>query len=105
MVKDRKGVEIKVGARECPVDFLVMPYFRVILIKNQNEGCWHICSNPSWSFASEALSTVLFNAANNYVEYMNCGVRHRMIRFSDLKLYIPGVQDFKSECALDPRLA
>ena len=39
------------------------------------------------SSVREAVDRLLMNAANTYVEYENCGVRYRMIRYRQLRDY------------------
>jgi hypothetical protein len=58
-----------------------------ILICKMGENPWTPISNPhndAWMFAC---SGKLWNYANDYVEYKNCGVRYRIIRRSDAEHY------------------
>ena len=60
---------------------------RVFLTKLEGGCCWEIISNPRVDNFSKAMNAILANFANNYAEYKNCGVLHRMVRFEDIELY------------------
>jgi len=75
------------------------PTDRVSLVKHvTNEHFWSIVSNPVWGFHERACSDVLDNEFVSYVEYENCNVLHRMIRFSDFAKY--GMQENEIASAL-----
>lgn len=54
-------------------------------------GYWQPVANPRWSMFTEAMSTLLMNSCNDYIEYANSGVRYRMIRWKDREKY--GIED------------
>jgi hypothetical protein len=81
----------------------IKPYFRVILLQGDIEYFWHICSNPKWDIFTQSCSDILLNEANKYVEYLNCGIKHRMIRFQDINSYMENLGEFNTEWALNPR--
>lgn len=60
---------------------------RILLAKLQKDPEWSIVNNPRMSTYEKAISTILNNYPNRYVEYINCGVQHRMIRRSELAEY------------------
>lgn len=80
----------------------IHPYYRVILLKHVDSYSWSIQTNPTMGQCERALSNVLINAANEYCEFKNCGVLHRMIRFDDIDKYFDNINEFKIEWALDP---
>ncbi len=92
-------------AGKVPVEHLVMPHFRVVLLRVETHFIWKICCNPSWGHSEKCFSDVLLNQANEYVEYKNCGVQYRIIRFGDIDKYIDKLSTFKPEWALDPAKA
>lgn len=81
---------------------LVLPFFRVIVSKLRDGKRWQIVSNPQWDYFTRAQDAILQNMANDYSEYLNCGVVYRMIRAERLREYVDG-RSFKPEYALDPR--
>jgi len=95
----------KPGGISRPVERFVMPYFRVWLLKNSDANRWVVHSNPSWDYTTKAFSDVLLNSANKYVEYKNCDVLHRMIRFESINDYLEDVSDFNYNWALNPEEA
>ena len=60
---------------------------RVCIAKHESEECWKLITNPRIDFASTACNNLLINSANDYAEYKNCGVLHRMIRYKDIGKY------------------
>ena len=62
---------------------------RVVLTRlaSQPNQLWDMISNPRWDYFTKALSAILDNSSNRYVEYENCGVVYRMIRRKDLTEY------------------
>ena len=60
---------------------------RVLISKYCTAEYWLVTTNPTTGFIEKAMSTILLNSVNDYVEYKNCGVLHRMIRYKDLKKY------------------
>jgi hypothetical protein len=75
---------------------------RVLLCKLDNDGDWSIIGNPTHDFFSLSMNDILLNAANDYVEYRNCGVLHRMIRYEDLEKYGINKSHVKPEHTLKP---
>ena len=70
---------------------------RVFLSKLKKDEIWGI-TNLSWNWATEAMSNILQNYCNEYVEYYNCGVQYRMIRREDIKKYGIELQTKEGEC-------
>ena len=91
--------------QEAEPDKVIEPFFRLLLSKMDGSGPWSLISNPSWDIFSKSADTILHNAVNEYVEYKNCGVAHRMIRVSDADKYGIHKQDLRIEFTLDPREA
>ena len=60
---------------------------RVLITKHVRQNCWRGISNPSWGPIEIACHHVLMSQANAYVEYENCGMQTRMIRFEDIGDY------------------
>ena len=60
---------------------------RVLISRLESQNYWSVISNPKSGLVETAMDKVLYNFANEYVEYKNCGVLHRMVRFEDLPSY------------------
>lgn len=82
---------------------LCLDYFRVILVRGDEEQKWNVVANPKWNPFTRALSNILQNHCNGYSEYGNCGVVYRMIRADDWLEYASG--ELHPAWALDPALA
>lgn len=67
-----------------------LPLSRVLLSKSKESHMWEITINPRWDHFSRAASSILDNEFNEYVEYVNSGVQHRMIRAMDWSKYGEG---------------
>ncbi|MEW8048915.1 MAG: hypothetical protein AB2792_19950 [Candidatus Thiodiazotropha sp.] len=78
------------------------PHNRVIILRMNPDQHWKVQTNPSWSSSEHHCNQLLHNDANDYVEYQNCGVKHRMIRFRDLGQYDIKKSEVKPEWLLDP---
>lgn len=77
-----------------------MVVFKIRITRLEKENEWCIVSNPRPDRLSQACNALLMNTANEYVEYKNCGVIHRMIRLEDCHLYGICKATIKSECLL-----
>lgn len=73
---------------------------RIIICRLESEDSWQVLSNPRYDMESIAMSSILFNDSNNYVEYKNCGVINRMIRYRDIGKYRIKKEEIKSEFVL-----
>lgn len=63
---------------------------RILLSRMNINEHWVVISNPSYGYFEKACNMILNNECNQYAEYLNCGVYHRMIRmirFKDLADY------------------
>lgn len=60
---------------------------RVYITRMDDVNYWQVISNPSPDFFAKACDKILQNTCNDYVEYKNCGVYHRMVRVEDLNKY------------------
>ena len=60
---------------------------RILLSKLKREEIWRI-TKFRWDWETKAMSQILENCFNEYVEYYNCGVQYRMIRTEDIEKYI-----------------
>lgn len=75
---------------------------RVLLSKLDNGEYWSVIANPGHDFFSRSMNAILLNTANDYVEYKNCGVLHRTIRYEDLEKYGINKSYVKPEHTLKP---
>lgn len=73
---------------------------RLLISKLVGKELWTVVSNPAWSSSSIALDQLLRNFCNDYVEYRNCGVLHRMIRLKDCKDYGIEIDEINYDCIL-----
>lgn len=80
------------------VDEFVSSHDRILVSRLKTIDSWGIITNPRWDASSRAMSSILFNGANDYVEKRNCGVIQRMIRVSDATKY--GVYNLDSKWVL-----
>ena len=60
---------------------------RIILARSANKRKWVVIEDKRPGYVENAMSTVLFNSVNRYVEYENCGVKYRMVRRSQCAEY------------------
>lgn len=60
---------------------------RILLARLAGKRKWAVIEEKRPDYAEKAMSTLLFNQANKYVERENCGVRYRMIRRSQCAEY------------------
>ena len=65
----------------------LLPNDRIRLCRNNSNMPWRIVEDTVMDSFWHALNNILLNEFNDYAEYKNCGVLHRMIRYKDLKLY------------------
>lgn len=84
------------------VNDAVMPNYRVRISRLENLNRWDVITNAKWGIDERAMNMLLLNFANNYVEYRNCGVCHRMIRVMDARDYGIKTEDIKVEHCLVP---
>jgi type II secretory pathway component PulL len=89
------------GQPQVGSDALVLPFFRVILTRFNDQKEWSVVANPRWDCFSRAESSMLNNDANDYVEHANCGCVYRMIRAKDWAMYAGG--ELAPAWTLDPR--
>jgi hypothetical protein len=74
---------------------------RLLISKLVGREIWSVTSNPSWNRNSISMNQLMLNFGNDYVEYRNCGVQHRMIRIEDCTEYGIDFDDIKSEWKLN----
>ena len=80
----------------------IQNHYRVLLCRHENDEYWALITNPRHDFESQSMNVILLNAANDYVEYKNCGVVCRMIRYEDLEKYGINKSHVKPEHTLKP---
>lgn len=80
----------------------ILPFFRVIISRLDEDEKWIVLSNPRWDYFAIALNMLLLNHANEYADYKNCGVLYRMIRVESIEKYF-NETTLKPEWTLDPR--
>lgn len=62
---------------------MIESHFRVLLVRHRDTKDWAIVHNPKWDLFTESMNNILFNSANKYAEYENCGMVTRMVRYRD----------------------
>lgn len=72
---------------------------RVMIAKHESRNNWQIISNPQSGYFEKAMSSILNNAINEYVEYKNCGMQTRMVRVKSLDDYGIKTKEL-SDCAV-----
>lgn len=72
----------------------------VLLTKHTSGFWWSVVSNPVATVVSQAMVTVLANAANEYCEFQNSGCVYRMVRTRDLHKYGIDINDIAPDSIL-----